>query len=308
MESSTEYELLKLVGEKAEDISSEDLSQCVVNKERGVVYDNLQQIKKSNDCIEHDSPWYAYVNKVYLDLTFKIEREQTRIDTVVRETYGNKLTEIQSKIDSSIASLNHRMIILEEDVEKIKTSFNELRKSIHVAEVKNIDVESMKIAIEEVKAVSDSLQDKVKTNRDLTDTKFNDFVLFKQDFNDNVIPILDRLNQGFIDKSIFIPDNINNIPPISNDKVATKLTEIVDENRINQTDPLFVESPRLHESTDENIPVGNGYQLFQSGNGKQRSPGYQQHLTNKDHESPEEIDCEVLFLTDSNCHRMKADI
>ena len=70
---------------------------------------------------------------------------------------------------------------------------------------------------------------------------------------------------------------------------------------------------------DENVDHGSNYAThdnaadgIQNENNRIRyvdgSPGYQQKLVNKSNVTSEVIDCEVLFLTDSNLHRMNANI
>ena len=109
------------------------------------------------------------------------------MDTVVKERYGNKIMEIETKMNTSVANLNHRVLTIEEDVIKIKESLNCLWISSNIEAVKSSDIVDIKQNIENANLMTLSLKDEIKTNLDLANAQFKNFVLFKKEFDDNVI-------------------------------------------------------------------------------------------------------------------------
>ena len=111
--------------------------------------------------------------------------------------YGNKITEIETKTNISVANLYHRVLTIEEVI-KIKESLNCLRISSNIEAVKSSDIVDIKQNIENANVMFLSLKDEIKTNLDLANAHYKDFVLFIKDFDDNFNPILDKMNQEFI--------------------------------------------------------------------------------------------------------------
>ena len=91
-------------------------------------------------------------------------------------------------MNTSVANLNHRVLTIEEDVIKIKESLNCLWISSNIEAVKSSDIVDIKQNIEDANLMTLlSLKDEIKTNLDLANAQFKNFVLFKKEFDDNII-------------------------------------------------------------------------------------------------------------------------
>ena len=120
-----------------------------------------------------------------------------------------------------------------------------------------------------------SLEDEIKTNLGLSKGQFKDYVRFKAEFNKNVIPTLDRINNNYMGNKIVQTNYI---------KETSDNTHVFGGNSQQETNP----------------GVGEG--LINEND--THSTGFRGNTT----ESQHEINCDVLFLTDSNLHKMNADI
>ena len=112
------------------------------------------------------------------------------------------------------------------------------------------DIKKITRNVEEINNDAIALQKEINTNLGLANSHFNDFVIFNKEFDDNIAPILNRIN---------------------NDHMA-------------ETDNAHI------------------------GNIPNKSPGYQEKLSRQNNTPTQVIDCEVLFITDTNLHRMKPEI
>ena len=105
---------------------------------------------------------------------------------------------------------------------------------------------------------------------ELSNARFKDYENFKDVFKKDVEPILDRINNAYMGN------------PINPSQVGAVVPEQV-----------------LSQVEVNNVPYRR--------NGVINSPSYQE-TSNRRNRNGEQIDCEVLFLTDSNLHKMNVDI
>ena len=128
------------------------------------------------------------------------------------------------------------------------------------------------------------LEAEIKRSLDLANARYSYFTTFKEEFNKNVTPTLERINNAYMkDNSVS-----SNISQVSLNREYLTNTDV--ENSLD--DQNSVVNNHLH----------NGSNL--------RSPSFQEYSrrNNNNNNSKQIIDCEVLFLTDSNLHKMNADI
>ena len=276
--------------------------------------------------------WYAYVNKVYLDLTSKIEKEQQRIDDIVKITYGNKILDMQSKLDSSVAALNNRLLIVEEEINKIQESVVTVRKSVSSVTTSNSDIAALRLDLDDSKFKTDVMKEEMKTTLDLANSQYVEFVDFQKLFDTNIYPILDRINEDIIngDKMELIIDKSNQSNSIVIDSVLDQISVNLELSNQQHTEFLefknecttklsalsmieadkhpgsYICSQNYVPVSEENCSRSNDETVSRDVD---NSPSFHRIRTNNNQlSSPDVIDCEVLFLTDSNLHKMKEDI
>ena len=93
-----------------------------------------------------------------------------------------------------------------------------------------------------------SLKEEIKTNLELANFQFNHFVLFKEDFDKNVTPALDRVNNEYMEENI-VRHNDNHVSDSTqaNDNLSREVNLRADNNVENNNrvthSPSFQEKP-----------------------------------------------------------------
>ena len=177
-----------------------------------------------------------------------------------------------SESTTRITDIEKKVVIITADINGriflVEEKVNETNKSVKTLFSTNSDkVEQAKVipVDNSCKHEIKSLEEEIRKIVELSNARFKDYENFKDVFKKDVEPILDRINNAYMGN------------PINPSQVGAVVPEQV-----------------LSQVEVNNVPYRR--------NGVINSPSYQE-TSNRRNRNGEQIDCEVLFLTDSNLHK-----
>ena len=146
---------------------------------------------------------YSYINDIYLQLNNKIEQSKEEIINSLEP----RLSKLEAKIGAYESSLKSRMLILEDDVEKNKQVLQSINNSMRncIKNDKMADTENK--VLENINEKFVALRNEISNNLTISINQYNDYVEFKTDFERNTVPILDRINEDYVNPQRILQPN-----------------------------------------------------------------------------------------------------
>ena len=146
---------------------------------------------------------YSYINDIYLQLNNKIEQSKKEIINSLEP----RLSKLEAKIGAYESSLKSRMLILEDDVEKNKQVLQSINNSMRkcIKNDKMADTENK--VLENINEKFVALRNEISNNLTISINQYNDYVEFKTDFERNTVPILDRINEDYVNPQRILQPN-----------------------------------------------------------------------------------------------------
>ena len=146
---------------------------------------------------------YSYINDIYLQLNNKIEQSKKEIINSLEP----RLSKLEAKIGAHESSLKSRMLILEDDVEKNKQVLQSINNSMRncIKNDKMADTENK--VLENINEKFVALRNEISNNLTISINQYNDYVEFKTDFERNTVPILDRINEDYVNPQRILQPN-----------------------------------------------------------------------------------------------------
>ena len=259
---------------------------------------------------------YTYINKIYNDLNAAVTNIKVEVKKL-NERYDDKEIVDKHGADSALNELNGRCLNLEETIKNITNQQIpnlKLKKSDYVRHdtlnkiIGNLENREKENLGDVNRIVRENLTNANKQHKQFLD--------FKIEIERNVTPIVDTVNNNYIKG--------NSNPTINTDKFVenSKLLETKQELSLmikKNRDDMFnyinsiVDKSQEGQSNDKrskhtkeirNMNLKNNLETLASYD----STGIENMVHDEQKDSPIKIDCDVLFLTDSNLYRMDCSI
>lgn len=257
---------------------------------------------------------YSYVNKMYYDLNDMIISVKSEVHNLHDLIKDNELKE-KNDIDELITELSARCLILETEIEKINKN-----KLPNLKAKKNefVSQELLKDTLSEIKTREERNTDEIKRliRENLTNANIQHkaFIDFKKDYEIEINPIINQRNTDYMiakphtDHNLFVKkESLLQTKQELSTIIAEKNHELLEtvKSLINGTSNEkinnFDEPTRTQVAGEVNTIKQNLENIAEYHTGEIFSK-------NHDQTSLIRIDCDVLFLVDSNLYRMDCAI
>ena len=292
------------------DISTNE-DDIVTPKEQSPITENAPNNGKENDnsckakpdssinVNKHDeqpaiSKLYSYVNELYCKLN-------SRFDYIVSEVESLQSTVRKINIDKPIADIDLRVTGVQVELLDIQKSLegskNQQKSNIPV---KPERLEAFKTEMSNsIADKSNELKREIRENLTNANLQHNQFIEFKKEYETHIIPTLNRINEQYMGNYNYkAPKN----PEHRSQKASTEDASGKKSDDTRPNNPL-----NKNTTTDRNQGKSDSTNLGNNTN-FQNSAASKSKNSQNPYNKEIEIDCDVLFLGDSNLKPMKPEI
>ena len=262
---------------------------------------------------------YKYINKIYLDLKTEVTNITVEVKRLIELNENNTKEDDDTVVSSSLTALNGRCLILEESVRNIteqhiphlKEQKNKFVKQDTLSKIIGNVEKREKENNEEVKRI-------LRENLSNANNQHKKFLDFKNDYEKNDLRNHDVVNgrcsnnlnvEWFVKRDEFVQMKQDLTQRI--EKNHNEILNAISENK--QSDEINANRFKFVPEIPKDFEGGREVHSFSSVNTQKNIRSNLQSLAEYDNgviqqDTHLNIDCDALFLTDSNLYKMDCSI
>ena len=237
---------------------------------------------------------YSYVNNIFCKLNSRIANITREVQTIQGYVKNKEEDKTITDLDSRITNIQMELT----DFGNILKSSNSKQKDSHQVKMENLE-NAKKVLNNSIENKTNELKREIRENLKNANLQHTRFIDFKKEYERQVLPILNRINDNYMSSSTpHLQSHCNLVP-------QPEHTSKPDDNRILNS----LNGDRLKDNTRKQTDTISGTSSsIETGKNSSNIGDVHSNSLGVSQDSKVVINCDVLFLGDSNLKPMKPDI